>query len=198
MDESSAAIEYDSVAPGAWWRRLPVGLLVVTMAVLLGGVGGWVLRGWVDAPSPGVVVIGQASEFPLGSVIEVVLDADHFHPFGLESPLTEFPTGRKYSDTRLFVVSDSEGRVVLSQRSPWMGCRVVVVTRAKATEFGHEAPAGFDRGFLDPCHGGLWSLAGQHLAGPGHRGLTRFPVGYLPDGSVIVDLTGAQLAAPTP
>lgn len=197
MDESSAAIEYDPVAPKAWRRRLPIGPLVVTMAVLLGGVGGWVLRGWLEARSPEAVVIGQASEFPPGSVIEVVLDADHFDPFGLESPLAQLPTGRKYSDTRLFVVSDAEGRVVaLSQRSPWMGCRVVVVTRGKATELGHEVPAGFDSGFLDPCHSGLWSLAGQHLAGPGLRGLTRFPVSYLPDGSVVVDLTGAQLVGP--
>lgn len=55
-------------------------------------------------------MIGQASEFPPESVIEVVLDVGHFDPFGLESPLAEFPTGRKFSDTRLLVVSDSEGQ----------------------------------------------------------------------------------------
>lgn len=84
----------------------------------------------------------------------------------------------------------------LDQRSPWLGCRIGVVTRLKALEFGHEPPAGFERGFLDPCHGGLFYLDGHHLEGPGHRGLISFSVGYLPDGSVVVDLTRIQQAAP--
>jgi hypothetical protein len=142
-------------------------------------------------------VIGQASEFPPGSVTEVVLDVGHFDPFGLEN-LDELPSGREFSETRLFVVGDSEGRLVaLSQRSPWMGCRVGVVTRAKAIEFGYVLPAGVERSFLDGCHGSLFSLDGLHLAGPGLRGLNRFPVGYLPDGSVVVDLTGLELSTPT-
>jgi hypothetical protein len=197
MAESTAAIEYDPVAPTAKRRRLIFGLLVVTVAVLLGGVGSWVLRGWLDARSPDAVVIGHASEFPPGSVTELVLDLGHFDPFGLEGPLAEFPAGRRFSETPLFVVSDSEGRLVaLSQRSPWMGCRVVAVTRDAAIGFGHELPSGFDTGLVDPCHGGLFSLDGQHLAGQGHRNLGRFPVSYLPDGSVVVDLTGLQPASP--
>ena len=64
---------------------------------------------------------------------------------------------------------------------------------AQAIEFlGHAVPAGFERGFLDPCHGGLFSLDGQHLAGPGQRGLDRFPLRYLPDGTVAADLTELQ------
>ncbi len=196
--DSTAAIEYDSVATTSR-RRLPVWLLVVTVALLLGGIGGWVLRGWVDTRSPEAVLIGQASDFPPGSVTEVALDMGHFDPFGLESPAAEVPGGREFSPTWLFVVSDAEGGLMaLSLRSSWMGCRVGVVTRAEAIEFGHEVPAGFDRGFLDPCHSGLFSLDGQHLAGPGHRGLIRFPIGYLPNGLVIVDLTRPELASASP
>lgn len=196
MAEPGTGIEYDPVASTARRQRFPGGLLVVMVAVLVGGIGGWILHGWIDARNPQAVVIGQASEFPPGSVTEVALDMGHFDPVGLESSEAEVPGGREYSKSLLFVVNDSEGGLVaLSLRSPWMGCRVVVVTRAMAIEFGHEVPAGFDRGFLDPCHSGLFSLEGQHLAGPGHRGLLRFPVGYLPDGSVVVDLTRAQPAA---
>jgi hypothetical protein len=198
VGESNAAIEYDPVAPTKRRRRLPLLLLVVAAALLLGGIGGWVLRGWVAALSPEAVVIGQASEFPPGSVIEVALDVGHFDPVGFESPEAEPSGGREFGSTRLFVVNDSEvGLSAVSLRSPWMGCRVGVVTRAMAIEFGHQVPTGFEKGFLDPCHGGLFSLDGQHLAGPGHRGLNSFPVGYLPDGSVVVDLTGLKLSAPS-
>ncbi len=148
-------------------------------------------------PEPEAVVIGQASEFPPGSVTEVVLDVGYFDPFGLEN-LDELPSGREFSETRLFVVSDSEGSLVaLSQRSPWMGCRVGVVTRAEAIEFSYVLPTGVERSFLDRCHGSLFSLDGQHLAGPGNRGLNRFPLGYLPNGSVVVDLTGLELSTPS-
>jgi Rieske Fe-S protein len=99
----------------------------------------------------------------------------------------------------LFVVNDSEvGLSAVSLRSPWMGCRIGVVTRAMAIEFGHEVPTGFEKGFLDPCHGGLFSLDGQHLAGPGHRSLITFHVKYLPDGTVVVDLTAVRVGGGTP
>ncbi len=196
MTESTAAIEYDPMAPTPERRRFRGGLLVVMVAVLVGGVGGWALRGWVESRKPEAVVIGQASEFSPGSVTEVALGVGHFDPFGLEN-MDELPSGREFSETRLFVVGDSEGRLMaFSQRSPWMGCRVGLVTRAKALEFGYVLPAGVERSFLDGCHGSLFSLDGLHLAGPGHRGLNRFPVGYLPDGSVVVDLTRIQQAGP--
>jgi hypothetical protein len=93
MGESSAAIEYDSFAPTERRRRLPVVLLVVTAALMLGGIGGWVLRGWVDARSPEAVVIGQASEFPPGSGTEVVLDVGHFDPVDSKVPRPSHPAG---------------------------------------------------------------------------------------------------------
>jgi hypothetical protein len=79
------------------------------------------------------------------------------------------------------------GRGVVSVWYPRQGHRI----RARL-------PAGFDKRLLDPCHGSLFSLDGLHLTGPGHRGLNRFPVGYLPDGSVVPDLTGIELSAPSP
>jgi len=154
------------------------------------------LHGLVDGSDPEAVAIGSAADFPPGSVTEVVLDVGHFDPVGLESPAAERPGAREFTSTRLFVVNDSVGGLsAVSLMSPWMGCRVRLVTRTMATEFGHAVPAGFEKGFLDPCHGGLFSLDGRHLAGPGQRGLVTFPVKYLSGGTVIVDLTAVQIAS---
>jgi Rieske Fe-S protein len=151
------------------------------------------LRGSIDQFRPTVVPLGLATEFPPGSVTERVLDIGYFDPVGVENASPEVPPGRAVLTTRLFVVNVPDaGLLALVERSPWLGCRVVEVTRAQAIEFGHRVPAGFERGFLDPCHGGLFSLDGQHLAGPGQRGLDRFPVRYLPDGTVAADLTELQ------
>jgi Rieske Fe-S protein len=68
------------------------------------------------------------------------------------------------------------------------------MTAGTIGDFGGTVPAGFSHGFRDPCHGGLFSLDGQHLDGPGERGLYRFPVAYLLDGSVVVDLTRMSVA----
>lgn len=194
MSDMSAGIEYDPVTPRPT-RRLPLRLIALTAALLLAGFGGWMLHGWFDGRQPGSVVIGNASDFPPGSVTEVVLDEGHFDPVGLESPAAENPGPRGFGSTRLFVVSEPEsGLSAVSLMSPWMGCRVGVVTRTMAIDFGHEVPTDFEKGFLDPCHGSLFSLHGQHLGGPGTRGLVSFPVKYLPNGTVIVDLTAAHIA----
>ena len=127
-----------------------------------------------------------------------MVDVGYFGPFGLEN-LDELAFGREFfgNPGSLWSVI-LEGRLVaLSQRSQWIGCRVVMVTRAKAIQFGHELLAWFARDFFVLCHGSLWCLDGQYLAGPDHRGLNRFPVGYLPDGSVVVDLTRLELSAPS-
>ena len=187
----TSAIEYEPVSPE---KRRSAAAALVVIGLILGGIGGWLLRDFIDSP-PQAVVIGQASEFSPGSVTEVVLDAGHFDPYPLESPTAEASAGSELSETRLFVVSDPRGGLVaLSQRSPWLGCRMTVVTRAAALDFGHAVQSAFESGFLDPCHGGLYSLDGEHLAGPGDRALNRFSVGYLPNGSVVVDLTDVQVA----
>jgi hypothetical protein len=173
-------------------RRLVIGLLIVAVAVASGSLG-WLLRGSNDQFSPTAAPLGLATEFPPGSVTARVLDIGYFDPVGVENASPEAPPGRAVPTTRLFVVNDPEiGLLALLERSPWLGCRVVEVTRAQAIEFGHRVPAVFEGGFLDPCHGGLFSLDGQHLAGPGQRGLDRFPLRYLPDGTVAADLTKLQ------
>jgi Rieske Fe-S protein len=173
-------------------RRLVIGLLIVAVAVTSGSLG-WLFRGSIDQFSPTAAPLGLATDFPPGSVTERVLDIGYFDPVGVENASPEVAPGRAVSTTRLFVVNDpGAGLLALVERSPWLGCRVVEVTRAQAIEFGHRVPAGFERGFLDPCHGGLFSLDGQHLAGPGQRGLDRFPLRYLPDGTVAADLTELQ------
>lgn len=144
-------------------------------------------------PGPTAVPVGHVFEFPPGSVNERVLNVGHYDPFGVEGPLEDPTASREYATTRLFVVHHPEtGLVAVSQRSPWLGCRVVEVTTEAVRDFGQTPPAGFERGFLDPCHGGLFSLDGRHLAGPGERSLDQFPIRYLPDGTIVVDVTNLE------
>lgn len=172
------------------WHRVGVGFAVV--ALVLGGVAlGWWLRGSTGTAGPTAVPLGDASDFAVGTIVERNLDAGFYDPVGVEIPGPD-EEGRPgpIAPARLFVVSHPEhGLLALAQRSPFRGCRMVVATAADARGYGHTPPGDFVLGFLDPCHGGLFALDGTHLAGPGSRSLDRFPVGYLPDGTVTVDLT---------
>lgn len=81
--------------------------------------------------------------------------------------------------------------VALLSRSPWLGCRLVVATAADAADFGYAVDADFT-GFLDPCHGGLYSATGEHLDGPGSADLTRIPA-RVAGGSILLDLEAATV-----
>ena len=174
-------------------RRLVVlGLVLAILAI--GVTAGWLARDqWRIDPT--LVPVGDVSEFSVGSVTERVLDVGYFDLLGFEgSTSTQLNTPGR-TRTVLFVVHDpTAGILALSPRSPFRGCRVVEVTRSQAEEFGHDMSPAFQKGFIDPCHGGLFGYDGTHLAGPGERGLDRFPVRYLADGTVAVDLTNLQAA----
>lgn len=173
-------------------RRRVIAVLAALVLVAAAGAAGWLLRGGVDE-DPTAVPVGHVSDFPSGSVKERVLDVGHYDSVGVEGPLEDATAGGEVASTRLFIVNHPEsGFLAVLQRSPWLGCRVVEVTAGEASDFGGTLPAGFERGFRDPCHGGLFSLDGQRLAGPGERDLDQFPIRYLPDGTLVVDVTNLQ------
>jgi len=140
---------------------------------------------------PGAWRIGSMMEYPADSPVEVVIDHAYFDRFLPEATgATDIERPRSVSEARVWVViRGGTEPVVFSQMSPWLGCRVVAVTAADAAIFPYAPPEDFEVGFFDPCHGGLFSIDGEHLAGPGTAGLSRFPVRIDRDGALLVDLT---------
>lgn len=140
-------------------------------------------------PDPSAWPIGTVSDYPIGTPVEVVLDHAHVDPFPLDAEAA-IGVPRTLPETRVWVVNHGGTRPsVFSQRSPWLGCRLVTADATAARSYGHVVPSDFELGLLDPCHGGLYSLDGRHLAGPGTSGLRHFPVKVDPDGVLMVDLT---------
>lgn len=175
-------------------RHIVTGVLIAA-AMASGGLG-WALWASLNQVDPTAVPLGAAAAFPPGSVTERVLEVGYFDPVGVESPSSESPPLQEVRQTRLFVVSlPGAGLQALLQRSPFRGCRVTQITQADAAGIVGEVPPDFGGGFYDPCHGGLFSLDGRHLAGPGQRNLDTFPIQYRPDGTVVVDLTELHTAS---
>ncbi len=166
-------------------RRRVFGVLGVLVVVAAAVAAGWLLRDRV-VPDPTAVPVGHVSEFPPGSVTERVLDVGHYDPLGVEGPLEDTTADGVYASTRLFIVNHPDsGLIALLQRSPFLGCRIVEMTAEEVRDFGGTLPAGFERGFSDPCHGGLYTLDGRQVDGPGERDLDQFAVRYLPDGTAL-------------
>jgi Rieske Fe-S protein len=146
-----------------------------------------------DDHQPNAWPIGNIVEYPADTPVEVVIDHAYFDRFLPEAEATEVDLRGSISEARVWVVNRvGTEPVAFSQMSPWLGCRVVAVTAADAVSFPYAPPDDFEVGFLDPCHGGLFSIDGEHLAGPGTEGLRRFPVRIDADGTLLVDLTDLQ------
>jgi Rieske Fe-S protein len=142
---------------------------------------------------PNAWPIGSIMEYPADTPVEVVIDHAYFDRFLPEAETTEVDRPRSVSEARVWVVNRGGAQpVVYSAMSPWLGCRVVAVTAADAAIFPYTPPDDFEVGFLDPCHGGLFSIDGEHLTGPGTEGLRRFPVRIDADGTLLIDLTDLQ------
>jgi len=131
--------------------------------------------------------IGPVDDFPVGSPIPIAIDHGYFDLF---EPEGGGEAAGAVKETRVWVVNRTGARpLVLLQRSPWKGCRVMLASPADASNYGHTPPQGFEVGFIDPCHGGLYALDGRHLEGPGTAHLSRFEVGIDGDGRLLIDLT---------
>ena len=137
--------------------------------------------------------------FALGTIDEFMGEEPTMHTISLGHYDARIPEGAAQSADNVIgqveytviwlVARPGETPVAFSNTSPWLGCAVQPATADQAVAYGHEVPDGFMFGFLDPCHGGLWDPAGVHLAGPGTRGLGRFPVRLDANGMVLIDLT---------
>lgn len=75
-------------------------------------------------------------------------------------------------EARSWLVRAKGELLALAQRCPHLGCRVPF---CEAT-----------RRFECPCHGSMYDLGGEYLAGPAPRGMDRHPVA-VEDGRVLVD-----------
>ncbi len=144
---------------------------------------------------PAAVPLGPAADFPPQSVRSVEVTAALTDDAPLDGRSELVATVRAMERIPLFVVNQPpEPPLALLDRSPFLGCRVAQVTAEEAREYGHpDLDEGFRRGFLDPCHGSVYGLDGRLVAGPGERGLDRFPVTQQPDGTLTVDLTRFEL-----
>lgn len=90
------------------------------------------------------------------------------------------PDGRVITNEAFHIVRLEDGDVrALSSKDPHLGCAV-----PWQPDFTFDGRQGW---FRNPCHGETYDIAGNHVFGPGPRGLDRFGV-EIESGRVIVDL----------
>ena len=97
-------------------------------------------------------------------------------------PVVEFPEGtvRYFLNGRFYVTSYDGSLHALYQKCTHLGCRVPFCDTSKMFEC--------------PCHGSVFNVKGEYIAGPAPRGMDRFPVTIEGD-EVIVD-TAALIEGP--
>ena len=86
----------------------------------------------------------------------------------------EFPekTVRYFLNGRFYITSFQGNLLALYQKCPHLGCRVPFCSSSQQFEC--------------PCHGSIFNIEGEYLAGPSPRGMDRFPV-TLDGDEVVVD-----------
>jgi cytochrome b6-f complex iron-sulfur subunit len=77
-----------------------------------------------------------------------------------------------FLDGRFYVTQFRGGLRALYQKCPHLGCRVPFCESSERFEC--------------PCHGSVYNIIGEYLAGPAPRGMDRFPI-HIRDGHVLVD-----------
>jgi cytochrome b6-f complex iron-sulfur subunit len=89
-------------------------------------------------------------------------------------PVVEFPEGtvRYFLNGRFYVISYGGSLYALYQKCTHLGCRVPYCDTSEMFEC--------------PCHGSVFNVLGEYIAGPAPRGMDRFPV-TIEEGEVIVD-----------
>ena len=81
---------------------------------------------------------------------------------------------------RMFVVNSNDYLFALSQKCPHLGCHVPYCESSGRFEC--------------PCHGSIYDLAGEHIAGPAPRGMDRYKITL--DGQKVVVDTSVLEAGP--
>jgi len=92
----------------------------------------------------------------------------------------EAGTATYYPEGRLYVTNAKGKLFALSQKCPHLGCEVPFCESSGRFEC--------------PCHGSIYDLAGEYIAGPAPRGMDRYKI-TLEGKKVIVD-TGVVEAGP--
>ncbi len=136
------------------------------------------------------VEVGQADDFPVGSVTFFELDTSFEDPdppaiaSGTPGVVTQ-PAAMHISPVPIYLVHDpSAGFLALYNRDPHLGCRVNWVEDRQR--------------FENPCHGEQYTRTGEYFSGPSPRGLDRFEVEVTADGDVVVDVSKYQEGSPSP
>lgn len=94
-------------------------------------------------------------------------------PIALGSPSSfKEGTATYVHEARLYVVNVEGNLLALSQKCPHLGCRVPFCESSGRFEC--------------PCHGSIFDLAGEYVAGPAPRGMDRYEVAADPP-RVVVD-----------
>ena len=93
-----------------------------------------------------------------------------------EGAIVEIPAARA------FLTRVDDEVVALSEKCTHLGCRVPFCESSGRFEC--------------PCHGSVFSRAGDYLAGPAPRGMDRYPV-EVEEGLLVID-TGARTDGPPP
>jgi cytochrome b6-f complex iron-sulfur subunit len=90
-------------------------------------------------------------------------------------PVTDYAeegTVSYFLDGRFYVTQFKGGLRALYQKCPHLGCRVPFCDSSERFEC--------------PCHGSVYNIIGEYLAGPAPRGMDRFPI-HIREGRVLVD-----------
>jgi cytochrome b6-f complex iron-sulfur subunit len=80
-------------------------------------------------------------------------------------------TSTYVSAGRMYVVNANDYLFALSQKCPHLGCRVPFCESSGRFEC--------------PCHGSIYDLAGEYIAGPSPRGMDRYEVKLVGDNVVV-------------
>lgn len=122
-----------------------------------------------------MVRVGRVDDFPPGSVTEFELKTVFADPMMVD----------ERSPVPIFLVHDpTEGFLALYNRDPYLGCHVTWVEASQR--------------FMDPCHGGRYTLTGEYLEGPAPHGLDRFEIIVTSDEEVVVDVSQFLTGPPRP
>jgi cytochrome b6-f complex iron-sulfur subunit len=98
-------------------------------------------------------------------------------------PVSDYADGavRYFLDGRFYVTSYRGGLRALYQKCPHLGCRVPFCQSSGRFEC--------------PCHGSVYNIIGEYVAGPAPRGMDRFPIAIRGE-RVVVDTSSVDEGPP--
>src|SRR6266542_6008609 len=148
------------------WQRPIVGIVLIAAIVVAA-----IVVTKQGPPAENMIRIGRIQDFTQGSAKALTLNAAFLNPnlayapSSQGNPTATGPIG-KQTPIRVWVVKDqTEGLLVMLNRSPHLGCRITRPDELKNQAFASEV-ASFHAFFVDPCGGSMFSYTGRWLKGP--------------------------------